>query len=494
MSTTFNSKENGSLKRVPTAKSGESLVRLQTKLGDVDVKLLDECFFVAKSEKLVQAHQDQRPSAIMKGTLYSDLESDIPVMFRIVGTHEDLARCNFHLLPEEELGDIRSLIRKLVPLQQSSVSDSESVQEAQSDYRFGARLISGLKYLAVAAFFLLTSIYLLSKIDHTITAENGVVEGKRFVVQSPDKGNITTLLVNVGDSVQAGDVLARVSHMAEPVQLETVADRLAAAKSQLDDLSKKEQTAVRKVQEEKDRIAEEIAATEARIKRLDSEFGEAKRLLDKLAPLIAEQNIAQVEVDAINERISKSQSDLKAARKSLSELRLSQEQLNKNVLVDANGKPTAIAAIRNRIAQTRKKIGEFQREFNATAEPFEQTEIVSPQSGTVHAVHVQPGHGLDSAQDAFELNVGETWVSGHVSDENDGSIEIGQPAKINVPKKGVVLFGTIQRVGKSNENGIPIDVKLDPMNAPVPAGEKVDISIRTGSKLQNIMRGLFGNS
>lgn len=343
----------------------------------------------------------------------------------------------------------------------------------------------------------------------TVEAGGSLAPVRELTVAFTSGGKVTEVLVEVGDEVKAGDVLARLDDVdarqaladaelqvrqAEInlalAQVEADAGlaqaNLAAAQADYertlanethtgDQLTsarinlKQAQEALQDAQEAYDTAWDEAREWETYVQpyktKIENERDSATRNLEKakdsLAVARANYNLAVIGID----KSAPQDAEIKV--------------LNAQITLDKQ--PIQLEQSQLSLEQARFKLATAQRNL-------EETVLVAPMDGVVTALNVQAGAWTAGNQAAVVLSDLTTLVVDIGLDESDvAHIALGQAALVTLDAfDDVELTGTITAIApKANpQAGVvlyPVTITLDPTDVPIRAGMTADVEIVTDS-------------
>ena len=343
----------------------------------------------------------------------------------------------------------------------------------------------------------------------TVEAGGSLAPAHELAVAFAGSGKVTEVLVEVGDVVKAGDMLARlddtdaqqaVADAALQVrqaeislalaQVEAEAGlaqaNLAAAQADYertltneahtgDQLTsarinlKQAQEALQDAQEAYDTAWDEAREWETYVQphktKIENERDSATRNLEKakdnLAVARANYNLAVIGID----KSAPQNADIKV--------------LNAQIALDKQ--PVQLEQTQLSLEQARFKLATAQRNL-------EETVLVAPMDSVVTALNIQAGEWAAGNQAAVVLSDLSTLVVDIGLDESDvPHIALGQEARVTLDAfDDVELTGAITAIApKANtQAGVvlyPVTITLDPTDIPIRAGMTADVEIVTGS-------------
>jgi HlyD family secretion protein len=289
--------------------------------------------------------------------------------------------------------------------------------------------------------------------DDELTA-NGTVEIREFDVAPALPARVVKVLVDEGDTVQAGDTLVVMTQATLPADIEARKARLASAMAQLRDL----EAGARKP---------ELDAARAELRAATAEAERTARDLERMQALVEAGAVSRQEYDAARTLAETAQSRRDAAAEALH-------------LLEQGARPQQISAARAEVANARAAL-------NAALATESDLVLEAPSSGIVLGRHVDPGEIVAAGTPTVTIGrTTEPWVRVFVPAHALPSLTVGAPVSVSVPGLDRRLEGRITtindraefspRVALTEEEredqlfGVRVDVRGEPvLKAGMPA-------------------------
>jgi HlyD family secretion protein len=254
---------------------------------------------------------------------------------------------------------------------------------------------------------------------------SGQVQPLRQVNVSPrESGRLAELLVDQGDEVVAGQLLARMDY---------------------GDLASGIRQAQARIQELQARLAEQqagerpqvIAAAQARVDAARSQVDLAQRELERIQALVQAGVVARSELDQRSARLEQAQADLRAAQQELERLQL-------------GSRPETLQQIQAQIAQAQAELAQRQSRLA-------DTEVRAPFSGVVVQRFAEVGSFVaptTAASDATAASSSSILalaqgieVRAEVPEAQIAQVRVGQPVEIrSLAYPDRVVQGRVKRI------------------------------------------------
>ncbi|MDR3564326.1 MAG: efflux RND transporter periplasmic adaptor subunit [Negativicutes bacterium] len=279
------------------------------------------------------------------------------------------------------------------------------------------KVIAGVIILVLVCGAAIYKVYFTTEAGITAT---GTVEVTLADVVPKINGYMSELKIEVGDSVKAGQTIARISR--PDLDAQAVADEsaLMKARAQLTDL-------------EKGSRDQELLQAKANLTAAQSVSDKAKTDLARFSVLYRDGAIAAQQLDVTQSAYDVAQSSLVAA------------QAQQSLVIEGN-RPDVIEA-------QRMEVKRLQAVLDVTHATLADTTVVSPISGVIltknyqDREYVNPGSAIATVGD---LN--DCWVKIYVSSSQLGLIRLGQQVEVRIDAYPHRVFaGTIKEIGQNAE-------------------------------------------
>lgn len=252
-----------------------------------------------------------------------------------------------------------------------------------------------------------------------ITA-TGTIEVTRADVMPKVNGYLSELKIEAGDTVKAGQIVARISRPDLDAQLLRDEAALVKAQVQLTDL-------------EKGARSQEVQTAAAGLSSAQAVYAKAKTDLDRYRALYRDGAIAAQQLDAAQSTYDVATNSLAAAQAQLS-------------LVQEGTRPDTIEAQRLEVKRSQAIV-------DASRALLADTAVTVPINGVVltknfeNGEYINPGSALATVGD-----MSDCWVKVYISSTQLGLIKVGQPVSVKVDSfPGRVFAGTIKEISQSAE-------------------------------------------
>lgn len=375
---------------------------------------------------------------------------------------------------------VSGLVRPLAFDRMSSVAEARlkdahvAMEEQQAR---GARVLLWLSLLAVASLIVWAC---FAWIDEVVRGEGKVVPSRQVqVVQSLDGGIVEELLVSVGQTVEAGQVLLRIDptrytsslgeNRAEYLSLTAKAARLQALAGnqpfvapdevlqENPELAEMERriwearneevnAAVKQAEDQVRQRQQELLETEANHAQASSSCGLTSRELRVTEPLLKSGAVSEVDLLRLRRDVARFCGEAKAAAAQIDRIKAAIEEAESRVtearLSMRNQASAELSDVRSRLATLRE-------EQVGLADRVKLAEIRSPVNGTVKTLLantvggvVQPGHDILEivpSDDTLLLEV-------RINPRDIGFLRPGQEAEVKFTAYDFAIYGGLEGV------------------------------------------------
>lgn len=285
-------------------------------------------------------------------------------------------------------------------------------------------------------------------------------------------GVISSVEVDAGDRVVAGQVVARLvdGH---------VRARVSQARSQLEKAKRELEVERLAIEHERRRLSGSVretsadfSAASASVAAAESRADEARRQL-----LLQQSMVTQGLLPA--ERARMAATELRTVEAQLKEARAAAASADagKDLAVVASD---GIAVRVKRISVLESDIASFEAELALAESNLDATVIRAPDSGAVVRRIVQPGGSVAVGQPVIGLWVGEKiWVEAWLDEDDIGRIGVGSPASVTFKSYPDREFtGVVESMGVSTDVELPDDQFLQPRQQRMRADPLVSVRVR----------------
>ncbi len=319
--------------------------------------------------------------------------------------------------------------------------------------------------------------------DHVVSRE-AVVRSYIADVGARLDGVVSSIEVDTGDRVRAGQVIARL----EDRHFEA---RVTQARSQLEKARRELEVERLAIENERQRLSgsvremsAELAAARAGVLASQSRADEAQRQLELQRSLAGQGLVPAERVRAAETELRTSQALAAEARAALAAAGAGEDL----AVVASKG----IAVREKRVSVLESDIAAYEAELALAEANLEATVIRAPDDGAVVRRIVQPGASITVGQPVIALWVGQKiWVEAWLDEDDIADVAVGSPAIVTFKSYPNQEFtGVVETLGVSTDLELPeTDVpqrRRDRMrNAPV-----ISVRVRLDEPAQDLFPGL----
>ncbi len=337
----------------------------------------------------------------------------------------------------------------------------------------------------------------------------GTVEAKAVVqVGAKITGRVVSILVDQGDTVKTGQVLARLDDAQLRADVARSEAALAAAEAQRRDLeagTRKEEieeahaNVVRAQAQLDDLLAgsrkQEIDELEERLKSAGATRVLTERELRRMQELFAKELVSAQEVDRARQAYEVASAQERGARQTLqiavegarkhqidaarAQLKAAQDRLE---LLRAGPRP-------HQVDGARAQVREAQASLALARERQADSVLLSPLDGYVVSRDLEPGTTVNPGTPVLKIADPKSgWVTVHVDERETSGIKVGDPAEIalrSVP--GRTLRGRVARVQRESDRvteQLAVDIAFEERPPRLTLGEQAEATIRPAGRSQ----------
>jgi membrane fusion protein YbhG len=271
--------------------------------------------------------------------------------------------------------------------------------------------------IAAATFFL---IHRHSKTADGTIRFSGTVEVTSVEASFKIAGRVKERLVDEGEQVKAGQVLARLE---DADQVREVAIRSAETKAAAASLAELEAGS----------RTEEIAQAEAAVAAAEAETVRSADDFRRQEALFRKEVIPRRDLDTARSARDTAQARVREAREGLALVRKGPR--------------------RERIDQARAHLGGAEEALSLARTRLDYTTLASPLSGLVLSKNAEPGEQVAPGTPVVTIgNIADTWVRAYVNETDLGRVKVGQKVRITSDTwPGKAYDGTVSFISQEAE-------------------------------------------
>ncbi|MEO0534847.1 MAG: efflux RND transporter periplasmic adaptor subunit [Cyanobacteria bacterium P01_A01_bin.123] len=275
-------------------------------------------------------------------------------------------------------------------------------------------------------------------------------QGRVVDVATSENGRLDRLLVNEGDQVKAGDILAYLDlYSVRLAERDYAASQLSEAQALLEAETSAGQA---QIQETVTRIGQldrpqayAIDAQKAAVESLRAELNLAKLDLNRTQQLYQQGAIAEQDLDRQRATVDRLTQDLENAI--ATQLRL---ETNRTADLDNAIAQVGTAEANMQRSQVDVKVDSAARNLALAESRLELTLVRAPQNGQILQIFAEPGEAVSTTNPLMALgNTDQMTVVAEVYESDVGLVEVDQKATIT-SRNGAfeeTLVGTVEQIG-----------------------------------------------
>ena len=330
------------------------------------------------------------------------------------------------------------------------------------------RMILLIAVVAIAAVAIWEILFATPALPDSIVALSGRIEGDDSAVSPKTSGKILEVTVREGDTVTAGQVIARL----DDAQVRAKEDqaRAALASAQAKSQAARDQIAVLQDQLRQNQLQASQSATDAdgRIRQAQADLtaAEADLKQQQAALRLAEFNRdaytrlaktgatseqqglqSEVQADQQAAAVAAAQRRVEASRGALTTAQANLEN-PKIRASQASGTESQIAQQRSTIASTMAETVQAQAQLAQAQADRADLTVLAPFSGTVLTRAAEPGEVVQAGTAIVTLlDLSKVYLRGFIPEGQIGKVKVGQPAHIFIDSNSKqALDGTVLRI------------------------------------------------
>ena len=299
-----------------------------------------------------------------------------------------------------------------------------------------------------------------------VETNNAYVRGKTTLVSSKVGGYVQEVLVNDYQTVEAGQVIARIEPKTYLAQVEQAKANLATQQANLS-----------KIQQSREATRAAVNVHQATIESAEATLHNAQLEFKRQAELMKSNSTSKQQYDL-------ALANLKKAQAAISQAKAQKQVAEQDVLNVAANEKAAQAAVENAQA------GLVLAQDNLT-----HTEIKAPVAGKLGEIGVKQGQLLNAGSNLVYLVPPETWVVANLKETDMSGIRLGQSATIKVDAlHGVEFKGKIVEISPATGSEFSLNKTDNSTGNFVKIPQRVPVKIELEPNQENATRLLAGMS
>jgi membrane fusion protein (multidrug efflux system) len=309
-----------------------------------------------------------------------------------------------------------------------------------------SRLPSGRKALMVVLVALILAAWAAHWVYFRwahVHVDDARIDGEVVTVSSRVSGWITELPVIEGDSVTAGQLLARIDDRDSKLRLESLTARLKTVEGQMSALKAQvgqvDQETLGRVESESNRLA----ATEAEVKSLEFQVKQAHADYQRAQDLHTQRWLSQQAMERSRTTFQQVQEN---HRKAMSEVAAA-----RGILSAAGGSRKQIQVLQQQYTVLIQQANEIRAEMRRQEIDVQDRMLLSPADGRVVMTFVRKGEHVTAGQRMMMFHdPSQIWVEANVRETEIRLLQPGMKADIRVDAyPGRVFEAEVFRIGQA---------------------------------------------
>ena len=252
---------------------------------------------------------------------------------------------------------------------------------------------------------------------------NGRIEGDHITIASKFSGRVQELLAREGDTVHAGQVLVRLDDVQTRTRVEQARRGFEALESQVQAAHASLAVLNLEVPLAIETADAGISSARAAVDQARAVEVEARRDVERMRPLIAEQAVSRQQVDQAEARWSVAKSEITTARSRLT------QAVKELAQVELGWK--RIRTKENEVAAWERQRDQGEAALAEAESILADLTIVAPTSGTITTRMVDTGEVVIAGAPLLELmNLDRLYLKVYIPEIEIGKVRLDLPARI----------------------------------------------------------------
>ncbi|HWR42659.1 HlyD family secretion protein [Sporomusa sp.] len=249
-----------------------------------------------------------------------------------------------------------------------------------------------------------------------VSTDDARVKGTIVAVSSRVSAQIDEIMVNEGDEVQAGQVIAKLDSKELEAQVAQARANLTAAQAKLAGIKAGNRP-------------QQVAQAEAGAEQAAANLENAQKMYERSDTLYKEGAISAQQLDSARTALSVAQAQYHAAGQSLS-------------LTAEGARPEDIQAAAAQVEQAAAVLKNAELQLNNTV-------IKAPIAGVVAVKSVDAGESVSVGQALVNIaNLNDIWVAANIDETNVGKMRVGQNVEFSIDAyPGKTFNGEVSEIG-----------------------------------------------
>lgn len=321
-------------------------------------------------------------------------------------------------------------------------------------------------------------------VDHlgVITTSDARVRARMVTVSSEVSGRIVGLPVAAGDTVKAGDVIARLDDREARLALDAMSLDLQALEAQIAREKMRAQLAGARGSSRIDSSRSGLAASEAetataraRLQAVEADFARTVTLKSSGLVTQAAMDRATASLETARQAVVSAEAAIERSRAGIGE---AEAEAGEAHVIAGNVDALVIeaSALRQRIA--------------AQTLTLERHGIVSPVSGVIDEVFADRGeHVATGARIALAHAPDDVWIEANIKETDLGGVRIGATVEIRMDAASGACDGRIERIGDAATSEFALIPNANPTGVFTKITQRVPVHVAIGAACTQVRPG-----
>jgi membrane fusion protein (multidrug efflux system) len=388
-------------------------------------------------------------------------------------------------------GDAAAKARSKKPGKSKS-AENKSAQPVGPQRNIKA-LVALLLVAGMLAVTVLVAVFV--QLRYSVQVDNSVLVGNYQPINARHEGELAEVYVREGQDVHAGQLIAQLKNpdlQSTVVEAESVLNTAIAEKNSVESMLGDYDNTLKFARL---KLAQDLVAEEAELKRAKYNLKIAQMEADRLAPLAADNSIPATDHYKAVNLVSASEAEIEGIQARIERIALAQEACESGILIVGDNIDDRMMELKASRQALQAKVEQAEKTLEEAKKRLESLGIKAPSDGKVFAVYRHSGEFVKIAEEVIALSRSgqETWAIGQVPVDQVTSIKPGQEVKVEIPALQVKTSGKVTAVGHRAVYGkggytaefrggsaldIPIRVDIEGLPQDIPSGMRLKMTVK----------------
>ncbi|MBW2275561.1 MAG: HlyD family secretion protein, partial [Deltaproteobacteria bacterium] len=337
--------------------------------------------------------------------------------------------------------------------------------------------------VALIAFLAPVILWIHYRSTHVVSRD-AMVRGHIAEIGARLDGVVMSIDVDAGDSVQAGQVVARLENR----HFEA---KVRQASSQLEKAGRELEVERLAIANERLRLSSSLNEAKAELSAVWADVEASDSLADEASRRLAVQKSLAEQGMVPEEQVRTAETELRTARAMAAASRAKKNAARAGQDL-AETESAGLAVREKRISVLESEISAYRAELALAEANLESAVIRAPDDGAVVRRIVEPGGSSTVGQPIISLWVGEEiWVEAWVDEADLAKFEVGSPATVSMKSYPDREFtGVVERIAVSTDFELPDEEVPQPRDKRMRDAPVVSVRIRLDDPEEDLFPGL----